>query len=65
MHLATSDLVASLSKHDLAGIVAIVVAVLLVVLGGLRLAVKAVAMTFFVLAVVVVIIAILLFTRAL
>jgi hypothetical protein len=58
-----ATLVASISKHDIGGIVAIAIAVVLVVLGGMRLAVKAVAMTFFVVAVVVAVIAVLLFTR--
>lgn len=63
MHRAGLTLIAALTKHDEAGIAAIAIAVVLVVVGGLRLAVKAVAFTLFLVAFVAAVIGILLLTR--
>lgn len=60
-HIDTTE--AAISKHDLAGGAAVVVAVVLFILVALKMAVKAVAVTLFLAAVAVAIIAVLLFTR--
>jgi len=66
MHTVASQLfLASITKHQEAGIVAIVVAIVLFVLGGIRIAAKAAgAVLFPILGVLAAILAVLLFTRA-
>jgi len=55
--------IAALTKHDEAGIAAIAIAVVLVVVGGLRMAVKTVAFTLFLIAFVAAVVGVLLVTR--
>jgi hypothetical protein len=61
-----SSLIASLTKHDIAGIVIAVVAVALIVAGGAKLATKAVkgVLALMVLGVLAAVVAVLLLTRA-